>query len=61
MKKAYEEKWPVVVNDCSNEYKYYKLSIQQNKSINIFQGLHDYWNNNYSIHAIDEFNDRLCI
>ncbi len=59
IKKAVEEKWPVVINDCSNEYKYYKLSIQENKGVNIFQGRTGYWGNHYRLTDIDEFNERL--
>jgi len=56
---AVEEKWPVVINDCSNEYKYYKLSIQENKGVRIFQGQMPYWNNGYRLQEIDDFNERL--
>lgn len=59
IKKAAEEKWPVVINDCSNEYKYYKLSIQENKGVNIFQGRVGYWNNYYRLADIDDFNEKL--
>ncbi len=59
IKKAVAEKWPVVINDCSNEYKYYKLSIQEVKGVNIFQGRVPYWNNGYRLREIDDFNDRL--
>jgi pyruvate formate-lyase activating enzyme-like uncharacterized protein len=60
IQRAVKEKWPVVINDCSNEYKYYKLSIQENKGINIFQGRRGYWNNEYSLADIDRFNDGLA-
>jgi len=59
IRKAIDEKWPVVINDCSNEYKYYKLSVQKSKGINIFQGARDYWNNNFSIRDVGAFNDWL--
>jgi pyruvate formate-lyase activating enzyme-like uncharacterized protein len=59
IKRAWQEKWPVVINDCSNEYKYHKLSVQQNKRVRIFQDARDYWNNSYAISEVDAFNDRF--
>ena len=59
IRRAVKEKWPVVINDCSNEYKYYKLSIQEAKNVNIFQGRTDYWRNTYRLTEIDAFNDAL--
>lgn len=59
IKRAAAERWPVVINDCSNEYKYYKLSKGQRGS-GIFNGLLDYWNNNYSLRDIDRFNEQFA-
>lgn len=60
IKKAAEEKWPVVINDCSNEYKYYKLSVQQNSTPNIFSGGGtDYWNNSFPLGKVESFNEKL--
>lgn len=59
IKKASEEKWPVIIKDCSNEYKHYKLSIQANKRNKIFTGKKGYWGNNYPVSAVDDWNDGL--
>lgn len=59
IKRAWKEKWPVVINDCSNEYKYHKLSVQQNRRVSIFQEARDYWNNRYTLSEIESFNDRF--
>lgn len=59
IKRAAAERWPVVINDCSNEYKYYKLS-KGSRGTGIFEGRLDYWDNNYSLSDIDRFNDRFA-
>lgn len=59
IRRAARENWPVVINDCSNEYKYYKLSIQERRRTTIFRGQQDYWNNNYGFCEIDAFNAHL--
>lgn len=58
MARAVQEDWPVVINDCSNEYKYYKLS-KGNRGPRIFDGRLDYWNNTYALADIDRLNDRI--
>lgn len=58
IKRAAAEQWPVVINDCSNEYKYYKLS-KGHRGSGVFNGRMDYWNNNYSLRDIDRLNDRF--
>ncbi len=57
IRRAVDGRWPVIINDCSNEYKYYKLSIQENKRVSIFQGRRGYWNNTYALDDIDRHND----
>lgn len=57
IERAAAEAWPVVINDCSNEYKYYKLS-KKHRGPNIFDGCLGYWNNGYALHDVDRFNDR---
>jgi len=59
IRRAVEDRWPVVINDCSNELKYYKLSIQENKRVSIFQGRRGYWNNTYALADIDGHNESL--
>ena len=58
IQRAVEERWPVIINDCSNEYKYYKLS-RKHRGPGIFDGCLGYWNNTYALDEIDRFNDRL--
>lgn len=56
IKRAAAESWPVVINDCSNEYKHYKLSVQQ-KHTSIFQGHRGYWNNTHRVSDVERWND----
>ena len=60
IRKAVAEKWPVVINDCSNEYKYYKLSARAQRRIKIFTGQKPYWNNNYCLSEVDDWNEKLA-
>lgn len=58
IERAARERWSVVINDCGNEYKYYKLSIQERKHISVFQGRKGYWANDSSVADMDAVNDR---
>lgn len=58
IQRAVEERWPVVINDCSNEYKYYKLS-RKHRGPGPFEGCLGYWDNGYALREIDRFNQRL--
>ena len=57
IERANEERWPIAINDCSNEYKYYKLCVQENKATRVFQGRPNYWGNTYKLCAVDRWND----
>ena len=60
MRRAAEQGWPVVINDCGNEYKHYKLSIQNSKRLRTYRGGRGYWNAFFGPAEVLAWNDRLA-